>query len=180
MDQTAREDISTRGRSGPLVYCVVPPRLARIKPRLCEHFAGDADVEVVIDQRTGARRDSAELAQRLVPGIDRRAIDGRRTAVPVESVVSLPPELRRYEKDLTFLAGPVWPAAGNAEPTDAWKRRCIAAEQEALALAGTLVAATDALRSRRGLSPRRFRELARAEAALERFRRWHTGADRPG
>jgi hypothetical protein len=179
MDQTERGVVSTKAGSGPLVYCVVPPRLARIKPRLCEHFAADPDVEVVIDQRAGERRDARELAKRLVPGLDRRAIDGRRSAVPVENVVSLPPELRRYEKDLTFLAGPVWPAAGNAEPTDAWKRRCITAEQEALALAGTLVAATDALRSRRGLSPRRFRELARAEAALERFRRWHTGADRP-
>jgi len=178
MERTAREDVS-RSTSGPLVYCVVPPRLARIKPRLCEYFANDADVEVVIDQRTGERRDSAELAKRLVPGIDRRAIDGRRSAVPVESVVSLPPELRRYEKDLTFLAGPVWPAAGNPEPGDHWKRRCMAAEQEALALAGSLVATTDALRSRRGLSPKRFRELARAEAALERFRRWHSAADRP-
>ena len=41
-------------------------------------------------------------------------------------------------------------------------------------------AAADALRSRRGLSVTRFRELARAEAALERFRRWHSAADRPG
>jgi len=179
MEPTVQRTASAQRTSGPLVYCVVPPRLARIKPRLCEHFAADADVEVVIDQRAGERRDSKELAKRLVPGLDRRAIDGRRTAVPVENVVSLPPELRRYEKDLTFLAGPVWPAAGIPEPTDAWKRRCIAAEQEALALAGTLVAATDALRSRRGLSPKRFRELARAEAALERFRHWHTGADRP-
>jgi hypothetical protein len=179
MEQTTRGNVSTTGKSGPLVYCVIPPRLARIKPRLCEHFAGDSDVEVVIDQRVGERRDATELAKRLVPGIDRRAIDGRRSAVPVENVVSLPPELRRYEKDLTFLAGPVWPAESNVEVHDGWKRRCIAAEQEALALAGSLVATTDALRSRRGLSPKRFRELARAEAALERFRRWHTGADRP-
>src|ERR1044072_3965949 len=179
MDQIAQGTASAQARSGPLVSCVVPPRLARIKPRLCEHFAGDTDVEVVIDQRAGERRDPGELSSRLVPAIDRRAIDGRRTARPVESVVSLPPELRRYEKDLTFLAGPVWPAAGTAEPTDPWKRRCIAAEQEALALAGALVATADALRSRRGLSPTRFRELARAEAALERFRHWHTAADRP-
>ena len=179
MEQTVKGNVSTQRPSGPLVYCVVPPRLARIKPRLCEHFAGDPDVEVVIDQRVAERRDATELAKRLVPGIDRRAIDGRRTAVPVENVISLPAELRRYEKDLTFLAGPVWPASGKAEATDTWKRRCIAAEQEALALAGALVATSDALRARRGLSPRRFRELARAEAALERFRRWHTAADRP-
>jgi hypothetical protein len=179
MEQVTNGTVSAERTSGPLVYCVVPPRLARIKPRLCEHFAGDTDVEVVIDQRDGERRDARELAKRLVPGIDRRAMDGRRSAVPVENVVSLPPELRRYEKDLTFLAGPVLPAAANVEASNGWKRRCIAAEQEALSLAGTLVATTDALRSRRGLSPRRFRELARAEAALERFRRWHTGADRP-
>src|ERR1044072_7839628 len=113
MDQIAQGTASAQARSGPLVYCVVPPRLARIKPRLCEHFAGDTDVEVVIDQRAGEPRDPGELSSRLVPGIDRRAIDGRRTAVPVESVVSLPPELPRSEKDPTFLPGALGPPAGS-------------------------------------------------------------------
>lgn len=185
MEQTQR-DLSSRTQSEPVVYCVVPPRLARIKPRLCEHFAGDSTVEVVIDQRDGDRRTAPatadvtdQLAGRLVPGIERRTIDGRRASVPVENVVALPPELRRYEKELTFLAGPAWAANGDVEAGNGWMRRSIEAEQQAVALAGTLIATTDALRSRRGLSPKSFRELMRAEAALERFRRWHTHTKRP-
>jgi hypothetical protein len=185
MEQT-REDLGTRRQSGPVVYCVVPPRLARIKPRLCEHFAGDSTVEVVIDQRTGERRAAPagsdvtdQLAGRLVPGIERRTIDGRRTSTPVGDVFALPAELRRYEKDLRFLAGPGWAANGNVEAKDGWERRCLEAEQQAAELAGTLVATADALRTRRGLSPRSFVELLRAEAAVERFRRWLTDSKRP-
>src|SRR5687768_2794268 len=126
MDKTQR-DLGTRRQSEPVVYCVVPPRLARIKPRLCEHFAGDSTVEVVIDQRAGARRTvpaaddvTDQLSGRLVPGIERRSADGRRAAVPVENVVALPPELRRYEKELTFLAGPAWATNGNIEAGNVW------------------------------------------------------------
>ena len=180
MEQRTREDLANRGEQ--VVYCVVPPRLARIKPRLCEPFAGSAEVEVVIDQRAGERRggaDAAELAERLVPGLERRAIDGRRASVPVREL-PLPPELRRYEKDLTFLAAPAPEAESFAGPGDSWRDRCLAAEQQARSLAGTLIATTDALRSRRGMSPQRYLEVARAEAALERYRRWRTPADGPG
>jgi hypothetical protein len=185
MERT-REEPGTRSVSGPVVYCVVPPRLARIKPRLCEHFAGDSTVEVVIDQRAGERRAASagsdvtdRLADRLVPGIERRTIDGRRTSVPIQNVFELPAELRRYENDLRFLAGPAWATDGDVDADDGWKRRCLEAEQQAAALAGTLVATTGALRRRRGLSPTSFLELLRAEAALERFRRWRTYAKRP-
>jgi hypothetical protein len=184
MEQT-REDLGTRNQSGPVVYCVVPPRLARIKPRLCEHFAGDSTVEVVIDQRSGERRAPGgsdvtdQLAGRLVPGLDRRAIDGRRASVPVDNLFALPAELRRYEKELRFLAGPAWAATGDAEGSDGWRRRCLEAEQQAVMLAGTLLATAEALRARRGLSARGFLELLRAEAALERFRRWRTYSKRP-
>lgn len=185
MEQT-REDLGTQSQSGPVVYCVVPPRLARIKPRLCEHFAGDSTVEVVIDQRTGERRAEPagsdvtdQLAGRLVPGLDRRAIDGRRASVPVEHLFALPAELRRYEKELRFLAGPAWTANGDVEASAGWKRRCLEAEQQAAMLAGTLVATAAALRARRGLSARGFLELLRADAALERFRRWRTYSKRP-
>ena len=180
MEQRTREDLAARG-AGEVVYCVVPPRLARITPRLCEHFADDADVEVVVDQRAGERReaDASELAERLVPGLERRAIDGRRGSVPIREL-PLPPELRRYEKDLTFLAAPAPSAESFPEARDSWRDRCLAAEQQARSLAGTLIATTDALRSRRGMSPQRYLEVARAEAALERYRRWRTPADGPG
>ena len=182
MEQSTHSDLAARA-DGRVVYCVVPPRLARIKPRLCEHFAGDADIEVVIDQRAGERRggpdDAGDLAERLVPGLERRAIDGRRGSVPVREL-PLPPELRRYEKDLTFLAAPAPDAGPLVEPGDNWRDRCLAAEEHARSLAGTLISTADALRLRRGMSPRRYLEVARAEAALERYRRWRTGSDQPG
>ena len=180
MEQSTREDLTGRGE-GQVVYCVVPPRLARIKPRLCEHFAGKPEVEVVVDQRAGERReaDASELTERLVPGLERRTIDGRRASVPIREL-PLPPELRRYEKDLTFLAAPASPAEYVAEPGDSWRDRCLAAEEQARLLAGSLISTTDALRSRGGMSPRRYLEVARAEAALERYRNWRTGSEATG
>ncbi len=160
-----------------VIYCVVPPRLARIKPRLCEHFAADSRVEVVIDQRVAQRRDrkGAEidaLADRLTPGIERRARDGRRSALPVAERAPLPPELRRYEQDLTFLAGPEWTSDPGPGAEDTGASLAAAAEAQALELARALIAATEALRSHGGMSVRRFHELSKAEVAIERYRRW--------
>ena len=172
-----------RSKSDPQVYCIVPARLAAIQPRLCEHFADDESVEVVLDKRVGERRGGGgpdildELSKRLVPGMERRTIGGRRTAVPVTRPVQLPDELRAYEAELTFLAAPRFSAA--AHPDDEWERRAVAAEAQALDLARALIDATDALRARGGLSPSRFRELARAEAAVERYYAWRLRWERP-
>jgi hypothetical protein len=151
------------------VYCVVPPRLARIRERLCEHFAADPRVEVVIDQRLGERR--SDLADRLSPGLQRRHRDGRRVARPAaDRVPPLPPELRRYEKHLTFMVAPR-EAQRPQETISEWRRRCAAAEAEALELCQNLIDLTEHLRERHGLHPMRYRALLRAEAAIERFRR---------
>jgi hypothetical protein len=166
--------------SDSVVYCVVPARLARIQPRLCEHFAG-ANVEVVLDKRIGERRSGEagselsaldELSDRLTPGMERRTSDGRRAAIPLERPVALPPELRRYERDLRFLAVPAWNGVEDDETPESWRRRAEAAEEQAAALAGALMATADALRERGGMSPRRFRELSRAETAIDRYYRW--------
>ena len=181
--------LGTETKSDPLIYCVVPPRLARIQPRLCAHFANNSAVEVVLDQRVGARRAGAksgrdeidldELASRLTPGMERRAIDGRRAAVPVENPVALPPELRRYERDLTFVAGQRWSPGMDEDPADMWRRRAAAAEQQAVELAQALIDAADALRARGGLSPKRFHRLARADSAIERYYLWRVTAGEP-
>jgi hypothetical protein len=180
---------SLQRQSDPVLYCVVPPRLAKIQPRLCEHFANDPDVEVVVDKRVGERRFEAPLgsaataeeglSSRLSPGMDRRVADGRRSAVPVDKAVSLPRDLRRYSRDLIFLS-PHEPALSDpAAGVARWRGRCLAAERAATELAGALLAASDALRSREGLSPRRFRQLAKAEAALERYYEWRLTSDDP-
>jgi hypothetical protein len=164
-----------------VIYCVVPPRLARIKPRLCEHFARDSRVEVVLDQRVTQRRDRQDagidpLADRLTPGIERRAIDGRRSALPLAKRAPLPPELQRYEDDLTFLASPAWTSVPVAAAQGNEARAT--AEEQALELARALIAATEALRQHGGMSVRRFRELSRAELAIERYREWCVAAER--
>jgi hypothetical protein len=168
--------------SEQVIYCVVPPRLARIKPRLCEHFAGDSRVEVVIDQRVAQRRErpAAEadaLADRLTPGIERRGRDGRRGTLPIAERAPLPPELRRYEQDLTFLASPVWTSFPVPDAEDTGDAGATA-EEQALELARALIAATEALRVHGGMSVKRFREVSRAELAIERYRRWCGSSER--
>ncbi len=192
--QTSRTESKGAGESDQVIYCVIPPRLARIKPRLCEHFAAEhADVEVVVDQRIGERRDPEgsgagiadvdELAARLTPGLERRTPGGRRTAVPIAKPGGLPPELSRYEQDLTFLAVRDWntvaAAAGTPVQDEDWQRRCISAEQQALHLARALIGATETMRSQGGLSPRRFLEVTRAERAINRYYRWRSARDGP-
>jgi hypothetical protein len=172
-------DRIARTESEQVIYCVVPPRLARIKPRLCEHFAGDSRIEVVLDQRVAQRRDRKgagidTLAGRLTPGIDRRARDGRRSALPIAERAPLPPELRRYEEDLTFLTSPAWTSVPVPDAEDTGEGRPTA-EEQALELARALIAATEALRSHGGMSVRRFRVVSTAEVAIERYRRWSSG-----
>jgi hypothetical protein len=52
-----------------------------------------------------------------------------------------------------------------------WRERCLAAEGEVLELLRALVGAAHDLRELRGLSPRRFLAVKRAERAIERHRR---------
>jgi hypothetical protein len=58
-----------------MIYCVVPPELAdELFDKLTEHYAGDPNVKVIIDQRKSERRD------RGAPGPDdqRRTLRDRR------------------------------------------------------------------------------------------------------
>ena len=155
-----------------VVYCVVPPQLAEIEPRLEEHFAGDPAVEVVVDRRSGERRrlphGETGDPERAPEGHERRAIDGRRTAVPANRRFPLPMRLRRFQDDVTF----------RAVQDHGWRRRSIDAEYQAAKLAGALEIAASAMRSPRGLSPRRFMQLTRIEEAVQSYYRWRS-ATRP-
>lgn len=157
------------GGATAVSYCVVPRDLEGISPDLREYFAWDPRVEVVVDRRVTERR-GPESAEPPAETWERRTIDGRRTAVPVKTGPPLPPQLRRFKGELEFRA------AGD----DGWKERCIAAEQQAAALATALHDATRALRSRRGLSPLRFLQLIRAEEAIGRYNRWRSRTSGPG
>jgi hypothetical protein len=64
-----------------MIYCVVPEELApELYDRLSAYYAGDANVEVIIDRRRSERRDSPP-----VNGAHRRELrDRRRARVPGE------------------------------------------------------------------------------------------------
>ncbi len=63
-----------------MIYCVVPPELAdELFEKLTEHYADDANVTVIIDQRRAARRGRGVEA----PDDQRRELrDRRRRRVP--------------------------------------------------------------------------------------------------
>jgi len=151
-----------------ILYCVVPPRLERLHPRLREHYAEDPAVQVVVDRRIGERRvlplaaGGEDISQAAA---ERRGIDGRRASVPAGWHPPLPLGLRRFENSLRF----------QAVEDRGWRRRSLAAEHQAAKLAEALEEATSALRSRWGLSPIRSLRLIRAEEAVQRYYRWRAG-----
>jgi hypothetical protein len=63
-----------------MIYCVVPPALAdELFDKLTEHYAGDPNVTVIIDQRRSERRDRGADAPE---GTRRELRDRRRRRVP--------------------------------------------------------------------------------------------------
>jgi hypothetical protein len=72
-----------------MIYCVVPPELAdELFDRLTEHYADDANVTVIIDQRRSERRargsESPEAQRREVRDRRRRRIAGDLPTLPGE------------------------------------------------------------------------------------------------
>jgi hypothetical protein len=72
-----------------MIYCVVPPELAdELFDRLTEHYADDANVTVIIDQRKSERRgrgaESPEGQRREVRDRRRRRIAGDLPTLPGE------------------------------------------------------------------------------------------------
>ena len=58
-----------------MIYCVVPPELAdELFDKLTEHYADDANVTVIVDQRKSQRRDRGAAA----PDDQRRSVRDRR------------------------------------------------------------------------------------------------------
>jgi hypothetical protein len=144
-----------------VTFCVVPPELEELQPRLRDYYAADPRVEVVVDRRFGERR--TEPSPHVA---ERRATDGRRSSVPAAKHPALPVTLRRFRDDVSF----------QAAQDMGWRQRSMAAERQSESLAEALIATTEALRSRRWMSPRAFLRLSKAEAALERYHRWRAGA----
>jgi len=144
-----------------VTFCVVPPELADLQPRLSDYYSADPRVEVVVERRFDERR--TEPSPHVV---ERRATDGRRSSVPAAKHPALPVRLRRFRKHLSF----------QAVQDMGWRRRAVTAEEQADSLAEALLAATDGLRTRHGMSPRALLRLSKAEAALERYYRWRAGA----
>ena len=143
-----------------MTFCVVPPDLADLQPRLREYFAADPRVEVVVERRFAERRNEPAPHD-----TERRATDGRRSSVAAEKHPPMPVGLRRFAKRMSF----------QAVQDTGWRRRSVAAERQADTLAEALVTTAEGLRSRRGMSPLAFLRLSKAEAALERYYRWRAG-----
>ena len=62
-----------------MIYCVVPQELApELYDKLAGYYAGDPNVEVIIDRRQGERRNEADA------GGQRQVRDRRRARVPGE------------------------------------------------------------------------------------------------
>ena len=62
-----------------MIYCVVPHELAdELYDNLVEYYAGDPNVEVIVDRRQGERREAGD------GGGDRHIRDRRRPRVPGE------------------------------------------------------------------------------------------------
>ncbi|HWH11814.1 MAG TPA: hypothetical protein VG165_11855 [Solirubrobacteraceae bacterium] len=64
-----------------MIYCVVPPELAEeLFDKLTEHYAGDPNVTVIVDQRKRERRDrgakAPEEQRRMVRDRRRRRVTG--------------------------------------------------------------------------------------------------------
>ena len=162
MGFTLRGGPEAQQQAPPAVYCVVPPNLAAMEARLREHFAHDPAVEVVVDRRFAERRSTAGRDPRTSSDPERRETDGRRAASAAPAGASLPAALRHLERRLEF----------RAVDDRGWRDRCLEAEEQAERLIAALEHAAAALRSRGGLSPRRYLELARIERAIGRYYGW--------
>jgi RNA polymerase sigma-70 factor (ECF subfamily) len=96
-----------------LMLCVIPAELAYLHDVLRRHFAADAALEVVVEERTHLRRVCAERRTdaAVAVAIDRRRIrnrDGRRIAERRVAVVevdprTLPAKARRHAAQLRFV-----------------------------------------------------------------------------
>ncbi len=150
-----------------VLYCVVPREIADVERSLSRRFGIDPEVEVVVDRRFAERRRGVRAGgDAAAPGgAERRAIDGRRAASMADPQPRLPADLRHLQREVAF----------HRVDDRGWRRRALAAEQAAVALAKALEAAIGALRSRRGLSPLRFLQVTRAEQSIERYYRWRAG-----
>lgn len=63
-----------------MIYCVVPQELAdELYDKLVAYYADDPNVEVIVDRRTGERRERGATG-----GGDRQVRDRRRQRVPGE------------------------------------------------------------------------------------------------
>ena len=98
----------------PVLYCLIPPDLAReVHDDLRHHFADDPDVEVVVERRRRDRRSGKDRRQgkERYSGPERRRVNndggrrvGERRAVLVEvEAPPLPAPLQAYAVLLTFV-----------------------------------------------------------------------------
>jgi RNA polymerase sigma-70 factor (ECF subfamily) len=105
---------SSQAQRRAVVYCIVPSDLAVVVHEpLRRHFAADATIEVVVEQRWRDRRragdrrqtDSAvEKERRQVrAGDGRRVADRRAAVVPANVLAELPRKLRPYVDRLVFV-----------------------------------------------------------------------------
>ena len=114
-----------------VLYCVVPRDLAtKLHDTLREHFRDRADVQVVVERRSGDRRasslrrtdrsqpDAAADERRLIhSAAGRRVAERRAITVPAAPVPELPRKARRSAAQLVFLER-LEPAAQNLQDAD--------------------------------------------------------------
>jgi RNA polymerase sigma factor (sigma-70 family) len=124
----ARRDAQEGSERRSVLYCLVPRELSgELHDDLRHHFAGDPDVEVVVERRRRDRRDGAERRTRDEPrdGPDRRRIrnaDGRRVgerrAPQVDAEApSLPASAQPHAARLVFVER-LEPSSEDAEDLD--------------------------------------------------------------
>jgi len=64
-----------------MIYCVVPKALSEeLYPKLVEHYAGDENVEVIIERREFDRRARSGRSNPPADGSQRRVVRDRRRA----------------------------------------------------------------------------------------------------
>jgi hypothetical protein len=177
----------------PPIYCLVPPDLSQLWEPLCRHFAGNPDVEVMIDQRRRERRAGIDrrdlqtrgardhVERRLADGLEGRRFSERRAIpIPVGERPALSPDLYCYAEQLRFVrrfdGSPLHREVARLRVlAGAWRDRCRDAESEANGLLRALVRVADDLGRVKSWSPRKTIALHRAQQTIEHFRQSHLG-----
>ena len=175
------------------IYCLVPPELSQLWEPLCRHFAGDPDLEVMVDQRRRDRRAGIDrrdlqtrgardhVERRVAGGLEGRRFSERRAIpIPVDERPALSPDLYCYAEQLRFVrrfdGSPLHREVARLRVlAGEWRDRCRDAESEANGLLRALVRVADDLGKVKSWSPRKTIALHRAQQTIEQFRQSHLG-----